>query len=158
MIYLYVIYLTAFYLYVIYLTAIYLSRKKSLTNFAQAFIFKQFCTKSQTSWKYLDLKKNFINSCLLFAFEFYWWNLQLYNTSLQALRAWILEFEMSVHRICEIDPFWTKKIFLQKDTQTDRRKPHRRCCSNSSLDLYVFSLLQVRIFHIPQRHVLLTFW
>ena len=47
--------------------------------------------------------------------------MHLYNTSLQALRAWILEFEMSVHRICEIDPFWTKKKILQKDTQTDRQ-------------------------------------
>jgi hypothetical protein len=34
---------------VIYLTAIYLPHTKSLTNFAQAFIFEQFCTKSQTS-------------------------------------------------------------------------------------------------------------
>ena len=66
MIYLYVIYLTAFYLCVIYLTAIYLPDKKSLTNFAQAFYyadfpfvkaltFPQFRKKSQTSWKYLEI-------------------------------------------------------------------------------------------------------
>ena len=48
---------------------------------------------------------------------------------------------MSVHRICEIDPFWTKKKFLQKDTQTDRRKPHRRRRSNSSLDMETLKLL-----------------
>ena len=30
--------------------------------------------------------------------------------SLQALRAWILEFEMSVHQICKFDPFWTDLI------------------------------------------------
>ena len=41
-----------------------------------------------------------------------WWCFQVHNGekffikySLQALRAWILEFEMSVHRICEFDPF-----------------------------------------------------
>ena len=28
----------------------------------------------------------------------------------QALWAWILEFEMSVHRICKFDPFWTDLI------------------------------------------------
>ena len=28
----------------------------------------------------------------------------------QALRAWILEFEMSVHGICKFDPFWTDLI------------------------------------------------
>ena len=32
-----------------------------------------------------------------------------------------LEFEMSVHRICEFDPFWTIFFFLQKDTHSDRR-------------------------------------
>ena len=42
----------------------------------------------------------------------------LSSTSLQALRAWILEFEMSVHRLFEFDPFWTKKNFCRK---TDRR-------------------------------------
>ena len=40
-------------------------------------------------------------------------------TRLQALWAWILEFEMSVHWICEFDPFWTNIFFLQKDRQTD---------------------------------------
>ena len=40
---------------------------------------------------------------------------------------------MSVHRICEFDPFWTKNFFLQKDTQTDGRT-HRRRRSNSSLN------------------------
>ena len=43
-----------------------------------------------------------------------------YN-SLQALWAWILEFEMSVNWICEFDPFWTKKNFLQKDRHSERR-------------------------------------
>ena len=32
-----------------------------------------------------------------------------------------IEFEMSVHRICEFDPFWTKKFILQKDRQTETR-------------------------------------
>ena len=40
---------------------------------------------------------------------------------------------MSVHRICEFDPFWTKIYFLQKDTQTDGNT-HRQRRSNSSLD------------------------
>ena len=52
-------------------------------------------------------------------------------TSLQALRAWILEFEMSVHRICEFDPFWTKKKFLQKATQTDGRTDRRKHAQTS---------------------------
>ena len=48
--------------------------------------------------------------------------IQLYHTtSLQALRDWILELEMSIHR---------NRFF----GQTDRRK-HRRCRSNSSLDI-----------------------
>ena len=42
---------------------------------------------------------------------------------------------MSVHRICEFDPFWTKKKFLQKDGQTDGNT-HRHWSSNSSLDIY----------------------
>ena len=57
----------------------------------------------------------------------------LWSTSFQALRAWILEFEMSVHRICEFDPFWTKKKILQKDRHTDTQtdgNTHR----HSSLD------------------------
>ena len=59
-----------------------------------------------------------------------WRNLLLtlkfhYYTSLQALRAWILELEMSVHR---------NRFFGQTDA--DRWK-HRRRCSNSSLDMYL---------------------
>ena len=36
----------------------------------------------------------------------------------QALRAWILEFEMSVHRLCKFDPFWTDLI--QKDPNPNK--------------------------------------
>ena len=44
---------------------------------------------------------------------------------------------MSVHRICEFDPFWTKKkIFAERhsDRQTDGNT-HRHRGSNSSLDI-----------------------
>jgi hypothetical protein len=42
---------------------------------------------------------------------------------------------MSVHRICEFDPFWTKFFFLQ----TDADENHRRRRSNSSLDMIIVS-------------------
>ena len=43
--------------------------------------------------------------------------------SLQALRAWILEFDTSVPRICEFDPFCPKIFFCRKTlTQTDGQK------------------------------------
>ena len=69
----------------------------------------------------------------------------LYDTSLQAPRAWIIEFEMSVHRICEIDPFWTKKNFYRQTL----RRTHRRRRSNSSLDvsylvIYLFLVLDYK--------------
>ena len=71
-------------------------------------------------------KKKFISRHKKNSFA-YLWLMPIEKTKNQALRlrAWILEFEMSVHRIWEFDPFWTKKIFLQKDTQTDGRTETR---------------------------------
>ena len=43
---------------------------------------------------------------------------ELLETRNQALRALILEFEMSVHRICKFDPFWTDLI--QKNPKIKR--------------------------------------
>ena len=40
-------------------------------------------------------------------------------------QARILEFEMSVHRICEFDPFWTKKSFCRKTDTQDRHSERR---------------------------------
>ena len=96
------------------------------------------------------------------------WNNSSVKMIYSILRVWILEFEMSVHRICEFDPFWTdpkikcqflfflkmwqlfiltfvqplRRFFLQKDThsltQTDRQRR-----SNSSLDVGTYKGLSI---------------
>ena len=40
------------------------------------------------------------------------------TTRNQALQAWILEFEMFVHWICEFDPFWTDLIQKKSKSKT----------------------------------------
>ena len=48
--------------------------------------------------------------------------LVIFYTRNQALRAWILEFETSVHRICEFDPFCRKtdrQTLTKTETRTD---------------------------------------
>ena len=62
---------------------------------------------------------------------------------------------MSVHRICEFDPFWTKKFFLQKDTQTDGQtdgNTHRHRSSNSSLDMEL--MINISVFPTGHRFML----
>ena len=54
-------------------------------------------------------KKKFISRHKKNSFA-YLWLMPIEKTKNQALRAWILEFEMSVHRICKFDPFWTDLI------------------------------------------------
>ena len=73
--------------------------------------------------------------------------------SLQALRAWILEFEMSVHR-----NRITGKVFRRRrQTDADRRKLHRRRHSNSSLDVYSLSCLTLFLLAIGEISPLIVY-
>ena len=66
---------------------------------------------------------------------------------------------MSVHRICEFGPFWTKKKILQKDTHSDGNT-HRRRRSNSSLDLsgWYLDKISVVYFTVPEPYMFADFW